>query len=141
MEIGQKVLSEVGAVTILVNNAGIMPHNELLKHTEGQIRKTFETNILAHFWMLEAFLPKMIEDNYGHIVAISSINGLIPIKNLVPYCSTKFAVRGLMECLFEELRLNSNGKSKVTYIMINHYILNIKLFNSRLKVQQSSHTW
>lgn len=127
MEVGQKVLSDVGTVTILVNNAGIMPHNELLKHTEGQIRKTFETNILAHFWMLEAFLPKMIENNYGHIVAVSSINGLLPIKYLVPYCSTKFAVRGLMECLFEELRQNSNGKSKVTSVSY-HLNFNLKIF-------------
>lgn len=87
--------------------------NELLKHTEKEIRMTFETNVLAQFWILEAFLPRMIENNYGHIVAVSSMNGLLPIRNLVPYCSSKFAVRGLMECLFEELRTKSNGKSKV----------------------------
>ena len=60
--------NEVGVVTILINNAGIMPQHELLKHSEKEIRLIFEINILAHFWMFEAFLPKMIENNHGHIV-------------------------------------------------------------------------
>ena len=42
--------------------------------------------------------------NNGHIVALSSVAGLVGVKNLVPYCGTKFAVRGLMEALSEELR-------------------------------------
>lgn len=61
--------NDVGIVTILVNNAGIMPQHEMLKHSEKEIRLIFEINILAHFWMFEAFLPKMIERNRGHIVS------------------------------------------------------------------------
>lgn len=86
IEAGKKVESEVGTVTILINNAGIMPQHELLKHTEKEIRMIFEINVLAHFWMFEAFLPKMIERNYGHIVALSSMAGAIGLVNLVPYC-------------------------------------------------------
>lgn len=46
----------------------------------------------------------MIEQNKGHIVALSSIAGLAGLRNIVPYCGSKFAVRGLMEALSEELR-------------------------------------
>lgn len=99
-----KVLSQVGDVTILVNNAGIMPAHELLEHTETEIKRIFDINVLAHFWMLQAFLPKMIEKNRGHIVAMSSMAGVLGFKNLVPYCGSKFAVRGIMESILEELR-------------------------------------
>lgn len=46
----------------------------------------------------------MIKNDLGHIVALSSIAGLAGLKNIVPYCGSKFAVRGYMEALAEELR-------------------------------------
>lgn len=106
-------MKEVGDVTILVNNAGIMPQHEMLKHSEKEIRMIYEINTIAHCWMFQAFLPKMIEKNQGHIVALSSVAGLTGLNNLVPYCGSKFAVRGTMEALLEELRQHSNGQSKV----------------------------
>lgn len=96
LETAKKVESEVGIITILVNNAGIMPQHDLLKHTEKEIRLIFEINVLAHFWMFEAFLPKMIERNSGHIVALSSMAGALGLTNLVPYCSSKFAGKFLI---------------------------------------------
>lgn len=90
-----------------------MPQHELLKHTENEIRTIFEVNVLAHFWMFEAFLPKMIANNKGHIVALSSMAGILGLRNLVPYCGSKFAVRGIQEALSEELRTTSNGQSQV----------------------------
>lgn len=46
----------------------------------------------------------MVERNEGSIVALSSCAGLFGLINLVPYCGTKFAVRGYMYALTEELR-------------------------------------
>lgn len=50
-ELGEKVKSEVGTVTILVNNAGIMPCKPLEAHDEPTIRKIFDINVFAHFWV------------------------------------------------------------------------------------------
>jgi NADP-dependent 3-hydroxy acid dehydrogenase YdfG len=83
LEAANRVLTEVGTVTILINNAGIMPQHDMLKHSEKEIRMIFEINVLAHFWMFEGFLPKMIEDNRGHIVALSSMAGQMGLQNLV----------------------------------------------------------
>lgn len=59
--------------------------------------------------LIQSFLPAMIDQNKGHIVALSSIAGLAGLRNIVPYCGSKFAVRGLMEALSEELRpMNKN---------------------------------
>lgn len=81
-----------------------MPQRLMLSHSADVIKKMYEINVLSHHWMFEAFLPKMMEKNCGHIVALSSIAGLIGFENIVPYCGAKFAVRGTMESLREELR-------------------------------------
>lgn len=51
----------------------------------------------------------MINRNHGHIVALSSMAGVVGLPNLVPYCASKFAVRGFMEALHEELREDARG--------------------------------
>jgi all-trans-retinol dehydrogenase (NAD+) len=119
LETASKVLSKVGDVSILVNNAGVMPQHEMLKHTEKEVRMIYEINTIAHCWMFQAFLPKMIEHNKGHIVALSSIAGVAGLQNLVPYCGSKFAVRGAMEAMMEELRMQTDGKSKVMLLEMN----------------------
>lgn len=58
----------------------------------------------------------MKKHNYGHIVALSSSAGLFGIPNLVPYCSAKFAVRGMMEALYQECRLDKKSEIKFTTI-------------------------
>lgn len=45
----------------------------------------------------------MLENNKGHIVAMSSMAGLMGLRNIVPYCGSKYAVKGIMEALAMEL--------------------------------------
>lgn len=47
----EKVKEDIGDVTILINNAGIMPAHPLEQHTEEEIRKIMDINVLAHFWV------------------------------------------------------------------------------------------
>ena len=93
----------MGFVSILVNNAGIMPCKPLNNQTEAEIRKMYEINVFAHLWTMQSFGREMANKNRGHIVALSSMAGLIGFANLVPYCGAKYAVRGQMEAFMEEL--------------------------------------
>lgn len=99
-----RIREEVGEVTMLVNNAGIMPCKAFLKHTPEEILDIFRVNVFAHIWTLQEWLPSFIAAGHGHVIAISSIAGFIATSNLVPYCSSKHAVKGLMEGLTEEMR-------------------------------------
>lgn len=47
----QKTQSEVGQVTILVNNAGIGFARLLVKSTQQEIKKLMDINIMSHFWV------------------------------------------------------------------------------------------
>lgn len=52
VDVVEKAKQQVGVITILVNNAGIMPTHPLLQQTEQEITKTFNINVMAHFWVI-----------------------------------------------------------------------------------------
>ena len=89
----------VGDVTMVINNAGVVSGRPLIQCSDESIQRTFDVNVLAHFWIIKAFLPAMIEKNSGHIVNIASAAGLVGAAGLVDYCSSKFAAVGLHESL------------------------------------------
>ncbi|XP_013177254.1 PREDICTED: estradiol 17-beta-dehydrogenase 11-like [Papilio xuthus] len=126
-ELAEKIRREIGDVTMLVNNAGIMPCKPLLQTSDTEIRTVFEVNVLAQLWLIQAFLPHMMETNHGHIVAMSSMAGVVGLRNLVPYCGTKYAVRGLMEALHEELREDKRDFSGIKLTTICPYIVDTGL--------------
>lgn len=51
LKTAEKVREEVGDVTILVNNAGILPCRPLKDHSPELIEKIFSVNVFAHFWV------------------------------------------------------------------------------------------
>ncbi|OQR72853.1 epidermal retinol dehydrogenase 2-like [Tropilaelaps mercedesae] len=102
-ELHQRIEYEVGPVDIIINNAAIVNCLEILKLQSARIRRNFEINTLSHIWMIREFLPGMKERGSGHILAISSIAGMMGTAYLTDYCASKFAVRGLMMALEEEL--------------------------------------
>ncbi|KAL6266909.1 hypothetical protein P5V15_003737 [Pogonomyrmex californicus] len=116
--VAEKVKKEVGDVTILINNAGIAYVKSFLNHSLDEIKRVIDVNVMAHFWTLKAFLPSMIEKNHGHIVALSSIAGLVGAPYGSVYCPSKFAVKALMEAISEELRALSNGKSSIKFTTV-----------------------
>ncbi|XP_030879585.1 estradiol 17-beta-dehydrogenase 11 isoform X2 [Leptonychotes weddellii] len=82
----KKVKEEIGDVSILVNNAGVVYTSDLFATQDTQIEKTFEVNVLAHFWTTKAFLPVMMENNHGHIVTLASAAGHTGVPFLLAYC-------------------------------------------------------
>lgn len=108
----KKVKAEVGDVSILVNNAGVVYTSDLFATQDPQIEKTFEVNILAHFWTTKAFLPAMMKNNHGHIVTVASAAGHAGIPFLLAYCSSKFAAVGFHKALTEELAALKELESK-----------------------------
>ncbi|KAL2780564.1 17-beta-hydroxysteroid dehydrogenase 13 isoform A precursor, partial [Daubentonia madagascariensis] len=99
-----QVKKEVGDVTIVVNNAGAIYPADLLSTKDEEIAKTFEVNILGHFWIIKALLPSMMKRNHGHIVTVASVCGHSVIPYIIPYCSSKFAAVGLHRALTAELQ-------------------------------------
>ena len=52
---GTLLQQEVGHVTMLVNNAGVVAGRRLLNNSDDDIQHTLHVNLLAHFWVLLLF--------------------------------------------------------------------------------------
>lgn len=98
------VKKEVGKVTILINNAGIVAGKHLMDLPDSGIENLFRVNTLALFWTCRAFLPDMKEMNKGHVVNIASLAGLFGLEKLTDYCATKHAIIGFSKALMLEFR-------------------------------------
>lgn len=92
-------------VSLLFNNAGVLSGRSLLDTPDHMIERSFNVNVIAHFWTVKAFLPTMIEKDHGHIVTIASMAGYVGIAKLIDYCSSKFAAVGFDEALRLELEV------------------------------------
>jgi all-trans-retinol dehydrogenase (NAD+) len=103
-------VKKFGAVSILINNAGIVSGKKILENSNEMIKKTFEVNSIALAYTVKEFLPKMLELNKGHIVTIASAAGVIGSAGLADYSASKYAAIGFDESLRIEL---SNNKSNV----------------------------
>ncbi|XP_023937106.2 short-chain dehydrogenase/reductase family 16C member 6 [Bicyclus anynana] len=138
--VGKQVNEEVGRVSILINNAGVVSGQYLLDTPDHLIQRTFDVNILSHFWTVKAFLPAMIDHNEGHIVTIASMAGHVGVAKLVDYCSSKSAACGFDESLRMELEVKG-VKGVHTSLICPYFIRATGMFeevNSRLVPTLSS---
>jgi len=70
-------ISQFGHIDILVNNAGIMHRDTLLETSEATWNKVIDVVLKGTFLCIQAIYPHMKERQYGKIVNVSSISGLI----------------------------------------------------------------
>ncbi len=99
----QEAAAHHGGVDIIINNAGVALGDFL----ETVPLEDFEWLMGINFWGVVygtmAFLPYLRKRPEGHVVNISSINGILTNPNNGPYCAAKFAVKGYSETLCQEL--------------------------------------
>ncbi|MDY6795152.1 MAG: SDR family NAD(P)-dependent oxidoreductase [Actinomycetota bacterium] len=104
---------------ILVNCAGttLVAHVTATDHDEW--KRIIDVNLMGTIHMVETFLPHMVERGCGHIVNIGSIDGFIPIPGQAPYCASKFAITGLTEVLYYDLKNRGVGVTMICPGYIN----------------------
>lgn len=117
-----EVKQDVGTVSILINNAGIVSGSTLLTTPDEKIIRTFDVNVLAHFWTIKSFMPDMILKQKGHIVNVASMAGHSGMSKLVDYCSSKFAAVGLDDALKVELKVQGHDNYIKTTVVCPYYI-------------------
>jgi 3-oxoacyl-[acyl-carrier protein] reductase len=94
----------LGAVGILVNNAGIGYFGPTHEATEANWDSVLDTNLKAVFLASKAVAAGMIERRGGHIVNIASLAGKNAFAGGGIYCASKWGLLGLTECMAEDLR-------------------------------------
>jgi NAD(P)-dependent dehydrogenase (short-subunit alcohol dehydrogenase family) len=95
---------QLGPVRVVVANAGIAgPTAPLHEITLTGWRDTIATDLDGVFLTFRAFIPGMIEQRDGSLIAISSITGKRPLYGRTPYAAAKMGVIGLVRTLATEL--------------------------------------
>ncbi|XP_065087839.1 protein dhs-3-like [Ochlerotatus camptorhynchus] len=102
VKLKENIESALGPVDILVNNAALLAMLSLSEGKPEDVQRIVNVNLLSHFWTIRAFKDGMVERRRGHIVAISSVLGFLPVGRTISYCATKYGVRGLMASLEDE---------------------------------------
>jgi acetoacetyl-CoA reductase len=98
----QKVEAEVGAVDVLVNNAGITRDTTLHRMTVEQWRAVLATNLDSVFNMTRGVIEGMRARNFGRIVSISSINGQKGQFGQANYSAAKAGLIGFTKAVAQE---------------------------------------
>ncbi len=98
-----EVEKTLGAVTLLVNNAGIAKQCLFQDMTEDYWKRIFDVNLNGAFNTIQAVLPHMLHEHSGCIINTSSIWGQHGASCEVAYSATKHAIIGLTRSLAQEL--------------------------------------
>ncbi len=104
--------SVFGKIHVLVNNAGVGGSGSALNQTYKDWDYVVGVNLGGVINGLVTILPRIMKHGEGgHIVSTSSTNGIAATGVSITYCTTKFAVAGMMEALATELQNTNIGVS------------------------------
>ena len=89
---------QFGSIDVLVNSAGTDFWGAIEEQNE-----TFDVSLFGAVELIRLVLPEMRLQRRGTIVNISSLRGIVSVGGNGYYCSTKFALEGLTEALWQEI--------------------------------------
>jgi 3-oxoacyl-[acyl-carrier protein] reductase len=98
------IKSELGAIDILINNAGIGKFAKFLEQSPEDFKSMIDVNLMGTYYVTRAVLPGMIEQGSGDIINISSTAGERGGAVTSAYSASKFGLLGLSESLMQEVR-------------------------------------
>ena len=93
------VQEQLGAISILVQNAGIATAAPLSKTDDETWKRIFDVNVTAPFRLCRELLPKMAKSGFGRIVNVASTAGLTGFSYASAYSASKHALIGLTRSL------------------------------------------
>ena len=91
---------EIRTPNILTNCAGFVHHGTVLECTQKEWDFAFNLNVRSMYWLIQALLPRMLDNGGGSIINIASVAGSIKgIPNRFVYGASKAAVIGLTKSI------------------------------------------
>jgi len=98
----QHLLDEHDSIDILINNVGIFSPKPFAEITDEEWLHFFEVNVLSGVRLSRHYLPRMLDQNWGRIIFISSESGIQIPAEMVHYGTTKTAQLGVYRGLAQQ---------------------------------------
>jgi NAD(P)-dependent dehydrogenase (short-subunit alcohol dehydrogenase family) len=98
------VLAQAGCPDVLLNNAGILQFCALEDVSNEDLENIFQVNLFGQMELIRGLLPAMRERGSGTIANVTSLGGTMTFPFFAAYNSTKWALEGLSEGLWHELK-------------------------------------
>jgi acetoacetyl-CoA reductase len=99
----KQIESEIGPVSVLVNNAGITRDGSFRKMEKSQWDAVLSTNLDSVFNVTQHVLPGMTERGWGRVINISSVNGVKGQFGQTNYAAAKAGILGFTKSLAAEV--------------------------------------
>ncbi|OPF62833.1 SDR family NAD(P)-dependent oxidoreductase [Hydrogenophaga sp. H7] len=137
----QRMADAVGAVDVLVNNAGIIQEKPFLETTEADWDRMLAVDLKAVFLVCRAVIPGMLARGGGAIVNIASDLGILGRERYAPYCAAKAGVIGLTKSLAREfapqhIRANAVAPGPVATAMVSLEHMSAEWVEKELAIPQ-----
>jgi NAD(P)-dependent dehydrogenase (short-subunit alcohol dehydrogenase family) len=108
-KIADKMVADYGKIDIVVANAAIQRWKPLLEMDDADWRDVIDNNLNGTANTIRAFAPKMVAQNKGRIIVLSSMQGKHGTKDAASYSASKWGILGLMKSAAMEF-----GKYNIT---------------------------
>lgn len=103
-ELVRNINNEIGPIDILINNSGLAVQETVLQITDEGWGKVFETNLRGAMWLTQSVMPKMLSQDFGDIINVSSQAGKHGYADVPAYCASKFGLLGFAESVRDDIR-------------------------------------
>jgi len=103
VEMVRDVHNKLGAITILINNAGIASMNHLLLTPLSTVQKIFSTNVFGTFLIMREVAKVMSTTRYGRIVNFATVATPLNLEGEAGYAASKAAVESMTRIAAREL--------------------------------------
>jgi 3-oxoacyl-[acyl-carrier protein] reductase len=98
-----EIEEKFGAVSVLVNNAGITRDNLAMRMKDEEWDAVIDTNLKAVFRMSKLVMRSMMKARFGRIINITSVVGAAGNPGQANYAAAKAGVAGMSRALAQEL--------------------------------------
>lgn len=130
----EKIAKQLGAVEILVNNAGVAAAASFLEMDDRFWEDILKVNLDGTYHCCKAFLPGMIAAGWGRIINIASTVAKVAYSHTAAYTTSKHAVLGLTRALAIEL---ARTGVTVNAICPGYVDTELTLHNARLMAEKT----
>jgi NAD(P)-dependent dehydrogenase (short-subunit alcohol dehydrogenase family) len=123
----QRVQDHFGTVTVLMNNAAVMPSGKIHETSVADFDRCLAVNLRGTFLMCRAVIPGMLAVGKGSIIHMSSVTGILGLPGIAAYSATKAGLAGMARAMSTDyarlgIRVNSVSPGTIDSPMLHDFL-------------------